>query len=95
MSTTPTTPGSMEATHTMSDYPTQPATPWAVVNYVARDGQHMTFDSLDDALDALACELEDKADLSKGKSAATLREAAVEVRGLIPDPDALEPEPDP
>ena len=99
MSTTHTTPGNegnipmaamseMQATTT-----TQP--PWATVNYVARCGQRMTFNSLEEALDALAWHLEDEADTAKGKSREKLKEAAEAVRDLLPDPEAMKPEPDP
>jgi hypothetical protein len=55
----------------------------------------MTLDALADALGDLAWHLENQAGLSKGKSAATLREAAQDVRDLIPDTVAMQPEPDP
>jgi hypothetical protein len=56
----------------------------------------MTFAALEDVLDNLALYLENEADSSKGKKTKeTLKEAAEAVRNILPDPEAMKPEPDP
>ena len=55
----------------------------------------MTFNSLVEELDAILWSLEDEADTARGKRRERLRVAAEAVSDLLPDPEAMKPEPDP
>ena len=68
---------------------------WATVDYVAKDGIRIDLAGLEGALEDIAMVLEDKADSARGKTKEALRDAAEAVRELIPDRDAMQPEPDP
>ena len=68
----------------------------ATINYMSRDGDHIdSLDTLDSFLEDIALTMEDYAEPLNGKGKAALLLAAGLVRDLIPDMDAMPPEPDP
>jgi hypothetical protein len=68
----------------------------ARVDYVAQDGEHIdSLSRLGTDLDDLAWDLEEEAQDLRGKGREALLDSAKAIRGLVPDEEAMPPEPDP
>ncbi|MCL1986092.1 MAG: hypothetical protein FWG59_06575 [Betaproteobacteria bacterium] len=96
MSTTPITHGTAEHNALMAGHSTPDQSTWATINYVTKDGIHINgLAELEGALEDVAWLLEERLDVTKGKTRETLREATEAVRELLPDLEAMQPEPNP